>query len=124
MDLLLRERPSIGLAREGIVMLRSGFVLAVAWLAAAPASASGSCDDMVAGLDAFLKAHPSATGALPQTTAAQLMHQPTRDSVAKAKMASREHIVGLLAKAKAQQAAGDARGCQATLAEVRWMLQP
>ena len=65
----------------------------------------------------------AAIGALPQTTAAQLMHQPTRESVAKAKMASREHIVSLLAKAKKQQAAGNERGCRATLDEVRWMLQ-
>ena len=106
-------------------MNRSGLALGLALLAATPASAAmNSCDDMVGGLDAFLKAHPTATGVLPQTTAAQLMHQPTRDFVAKAEKESRQHVVGLLAKAKAQQAAGDERGCRATLAEVKWMLQP
>jgi hypothetical protein len=107
-------------------MNRCGLALGLALLATAPASAatSGSCDDMVGNLDAFLKTHPEVTGVLPQTTAAQLMHQPTRDSVAKAEKKSRQHVVGLLAKAKAQQAAGDEPGCRATLAEVRWMLQP
>jgi hypothetical protein len=107
-------------------MLRKGLSVLVVTLAASAAQAApnASCDEMVARLDAFLKAHPGATGVLPQTVDAQLMHQPTRQSVERAKQESREHVVGLLAKAKAQQSAGEAQKCRATLAEVEWMLQP
>jgi hypothetical protein len=106
-------------------MLRRGFIVLVVALAAGAAQAApnASCDEMVAQLDAFLKAHPGATGVLPQTVGAQLMHQPTRESIARAKQESREHVVDLLAKAKAQQSAGQAQQCRATLAEVEWMLQ-
>ncbi|HXT08402.1 MAG TPA: hypothetical protein VN715_15890 [Roseiarcus sp.] len=90
----------------------------------AQAAPAGSCDDMVARFDAYLKAHPNATGALPQSVGAQLMHQPTRESIDKAKKQGRAHLEALLAKAKAEQQAKDESGCQATLAEVKWMLQP
>ncbi len=83
-----------------------------------------SCADMVSGLQSYLSAHPQASGTRRQTKDAQLMHQPTRDSVAKAKQDSRENLVAMLAKAKAQQSAGDAEGCHATLAGVAWMLKP
>jgi hypothetical protein len=107
-------------------MLQKGFAVLVVALAASAAQAApdASCDETVARLDAFLKAHPGATGVLPQTVGAQLMHQPTRESIARAKQESREHVVDLLAKAKAQQSAGQAQRCRATLAEVEWMLQP
>jgi hypothetical protein len=107
-------------------MLPKGFAVLVVALAASAAQAApnASCDEMVARLDAFLKVHKGVTGALPQTVGAQLMHQPTRQSVAQAKQESREHVVALLARAKAQQSAGEAQKCRATLAEVEWMLQP
>lgn len=107
-------------------MAHKGFAMLVVALTAGAAQAApdASCDDTVARLDAFLKAHPGATGALPQTVGAQLTHQPTRQSLAEAEQASREHVVGLLAKAKAQQSAGEEQACRATLAEVQWMLQP
>ena len=91
---------------------------------AAQGAPAGSCDDMVARFDAYLKAHPNATGGLPQSVGAQLMHQPTRDSLDKAKKQGRAHLQALLAKARAEQQAKDESGCQATLAEVQWMLQP
>jgi len=107
-------------------MLKTGLAMLVMALAASAAQAApkGSCDEMVAHLDAYLKVHPNATGELRQSVDAQLMHQPTRESVEKAKMQSRDHLVELLAKAKAEQGAGKERECRATLAEVKWMLHP
>ena len=79
---------------------------------------------MVAGLERYLAAHPGQAGTRPQTRAAQLMHQPTAESVAKAKMESRDNLTALLAKAKAEHAAGDEQGCRKTLGDVEWMLKP
>lgn len=90
----------------------------------ARAAPPGSCDDMVARFDAYLKTHPNATGALPQTVGAQLMHQPTTAAIAAAKKKGRAHLEDLLDKAKAEQKAHDESACQATLSEVRWMLKP
>jgi len=109
-------------------MLRTGLAMLVAAFAAGAGAAEAApdvnCDEMVARLDAYLKAHPNATGALRQTTGAQLMHQPTRQSVDEAKKQARENLVALLAKAKAAQSAGDEKGCLASLAEAQWMLLP
>ena len=79
-------------------MLKTGLAMLVMALAASAAQAApkGSCDEMVAHLDAYLKVHPNATGELRQSVDAQLMHQPTRESVEKAKMQSRDHLVELL----------------------------
>jgi hypothetical protein len=99
-------------------------IVGAALAGGARAAPPGSCDDMVASFDAYLKAHPNATGALPQTVGAQLMHQPTAASLAAAKKQGRAHLEALLAKAKAEQKAHDEGACRATLGEVRWMLKP
>jgi hypothetical protein len=108
-------------------MVRYGLFLLIVVLAGANAVAAPapmSCDAMVAGLQSFLQAHPQISGTRRQTKTAQLNHQPTRDSVAKAEQESRENLVAMLAKARAQQGAGDMKGCLATLAEIEWMLKP
>ena len=94
------------------------------WAVAPAAAAPVSCEVMVSDLGAWLDAHPQVAGTARQTVAAQLQHQPTRDSVAQAKSMSREHLVELLGKAKAQQQAGDMRGCETTLKDVERMLRP
>jgi hypothetical protein len=99
-------------------------VLGVAFGAHSALAAPSSCADRVSGLQSYLNAHPDASGTARQTKDAQLMHQPTRESVAKAKQESRENLVAMLAKAKAEQGAGDDKGCRATLAGVAWMLKP
>ncbi len=74
-------------------MLKSLLVAFVALAAsAAQAAPSASCGEMVSHLDAYLKAHPNATGDLRQSVGAQLMHQPTRESIEKAKMELRATI--------------------------------
>jgi hypothetical protein len=99
-------------------------VVGAALVVGARAAPAGSCDDMVAKFDAYLKTHPDATGTLRQTKSAQLTYQPSRDSVEKAIKEGRQHLYDLLAKAKEQQKVHDESGCQATLAEVKWMLEP
>ena len=103
-------------------MLRLALLAALAFALPAPALAA-SCADMVAGAEAYLAAHPDKAGTRPQTVDAQLQHQPTPKSVAKAKMSSREHLADSLARAKAMQAAGDEAGCQKSFSEVAWMLR-
>jgi hypothetical protein len=93
-------------------------------VSSAVAAPSASCGDMVADLQSYLDKHPDTSGTRRQTKDAQLMHQPTRDSVAKAKKESRDNLVALLGKAKAEQSAGEAAACRATLAEVHRMLTP
>jgi hypothetical protein len=98
-------------------------VLIAAFALPAPAFAA-SCADMVSHAESFLAAHPDKAGTRPQTIGAQLEHQPTRDSVAKAKMDSRDHLAASLERAKAMQAAGDEAGCRKSFDAVAWMLKP
>ncbi len=109
-------------------MVRHGVILVGVMLTGASAAVAApphkSCAEMVSGLDSFLRAHPQVTGTERQTKDAQLNHQPTRESVAKAEEKSRADLVAMLAKAKLQQGAGDIEGCRATLAEIEWMLAP
>jgi len=107
-----------------VVLVASVLVASVLVASAAAAAPSGSCDDDVAKFDAYLKTHPNATGTLPQSTSAQLTYQPSREEVEKAIKEGRQRLYDLLAKAKAQQKAGEEEGCRATLKEVMWMVQP
>ena len=97
--------------------------LLVALALPAPAFAA-NCADMVSKAEAYLAAHPDKAGTRPQTVDAQLQHQPTRDSVAKARMDSRDHLAASLSNAKAMQAAGDEAGCRKAFDAVAWMLKP
>ena len=90
----------------------------------AQAASGATCGRMIDDLQSYLDAHPEISGTRKQTKDAQLMHQPTRESVAKAKMQSRDNLVALLAKAKSQQNEGDDVGCRSTLADVERMLKP
>ena len=103
-------------------MFKLSLVLLAALLPPLPALAA-SCDQMVSGLETYIAEHPAQAGTRPQTKDAQLQHQPTRESVAKAKMESHDNLVALLAKAKAEQAAGDGEGCRKTLGYIKWMLK-
>ena len=99
------------------------FALVAAFALPVPAYAA-SCADMVRQAEAYLAAHPEKAGTAPQTVDAQLQHQPTSRSVAKAKMNSRDHLAASLANAKAMQTVGDEAGCRASFATVAWMLKP
>ena len=96
----------------------------LALLAAPAAAAPPACLTMIADVRAWLDAHPHVSGTRMQTKEAQLQHQPTAASVAKAKMESRDHIVELLGDAEARQRSGDMAGCEATLQDIERMLKP
>ncbi len=101
------------------------FRLALIAALALPSPAfAASCAAMVSQAEVWLASHPDKVGTGPQTIAAQLNHQPTRDSVAKARMQSRDHLAASLDRAKAMQAAGDEAGCRKSFAAVAWMLKP
>jgi hypothetical protein len=105
----------------------SSRLIAAACLAfvAAPAAADPArCNAMVAEVRSWLDAHPHISGTRRQTVDAQLQHQPTAASIAKAKMESRDHIVELLGDAEMLQRSGDMAGCEAKLADVERMLAP
>jgi hypothetical protein len=105
----------------------SRFLIALALALTAQAAAAAppaSCAHSIERAEAYLAAHPEASGTRRQTVDAQLMHQPTQAAVAKAKQESREGLAGLLTKARSQQRAGDLAGCEATLADVMRMLAP
>ena len=91
---------------------------------AQPALAAPSCATMIAEVRAWLDAHPHVSGTRAQTVEAQLQHQPTAASVAKAKMESRDHIVEQLGEAERQRRSGDGAGCEATLGDIARMLRP
>ena len=99
-------------------------LLLIAALALPAPALAASCADMVSQAESYLAAHPDKAGTRPQTVDAQLQHQPTRESVAKAKMDSRDHLAAALANAKAMQTAGDEAGCRKSFAAVAWMLKP
>jgi hypothetical protein len=98
-------------------------LMGLAILLSPVAASAATCPQMVAGLQSYLAQHPAQAGTRPQTHAAQLNHQPTRASLAKAKAESHDNLVALLAKAQAEQAAGDAQACRKTLGYVEWMLK-
>ena len=99
-------------------------LLVLAALALPAPAFAASCADMVSQAEAYLAAHPDKAGTRPQTVDAQLQHQPTRESVAKAKMDSRDHLAASLSNARAMQAAGDEAGCRKSFSAVAWMLRP
>ena len=106
-------------------MSRQLLAFACLALSVVPAAAAPPrCDAMVADVRAWLDTHPHVSGTRPQTVAAQLQHQPTAETVAKAKMESRDHIVELLGEAQMQERMGDMPGCETTLADVERMLKP
>src|SRR4051812_13257105 len=104
-------------------MSRLLFALVLVLSAAPAAAAPASCAHSIARAQAYLATHPQASGTRRQTVDAQLMHQPTQASVAKARQDSRMGLMDLLTQARSQQRAGDEAGCRATLADVMRMLE-
>ncbi len=66
----------------------------------------------------------SFVGTAPQSIAAQLEHQPTRQSVENAKRNARAHIMIVLARAEAFDASGRPNECRDALLRARLLLNP
>jgi hypothetical protein len=63
-------------------------------------------------------------GTAPQSIDAQLEHQPTRDSVERAKRQSQTLVVMVLAQAEAFDSEGKSRECADAIAKARRLLSP
>jgi hypothetical protein len=63
-------------------------------------------------------------GTAPQSIDAQLEHQPTRDSVERAKRQSQSRIITVLAQAETFDSEGKQRECTNAIARARQLLNP
>jgi uncharacterized iron-regulated membrane protein len=83
---------------------------------------SGPCTAQIAQLEQQISAMPPGpqTGpTAPQTLGAQLHFQPTPEDVAHAQRVANKDGDAAVARAKAADAAGDAAGCKAALAQAK-----
>jgi hypothetical protein len=67
---------------------------------------------------------PAVVGTAPQSVDAQLRHQPTPDSVERAKKGARSAIAASLAEAEKLDAEGNQSACEETLAKARLLAGP
>ena len=80
-----------------------------------------TCSDQIAQLEALVdQGNPVAT--VPQSTDAQLHHQPTRDSVRRAEENAKLRFASILARAKTLNAAGKVTECIQSVAEAKRLL--
>ena len=102
--------------------------LAIVVLAGSARAHAASCAAEIAQLRQSLHetAHTGAAvvGSAPQSIDAQLEHQPTPASVARAKKNANEQILALLAQAEAFDAQGHGRACRRTLRRANLLLNP
>jgi hypothetical protein len=110
--------------------LRTGAisVIAIAMAMHGAAANAGACAGEV---EAFQKALPrdkngelAFVAAAPQSIAAQLEHQPTRESVERAKRLSRSLVAAVLAQAQALDSQGRPRECRDALAKAKVLIDP
>jgi hypothetical protein len=92
-----------------------------------PASA-GPCGEKVAAFRQTLpqnqKGAPLAVGSAPQSVDAQLGHQPTPESIERARQSAQSEVAAVLAQADAFDAAGRQRKCQDALAKAKLLVNP
>jgi hypothetical protein len=102
-------------------------VAVTATAGAAPAWA-GPCAAEIAGIKQTLsrreRRQPDGFGAAPQSIAAQLEHQPTPASVARARKSARAAILDEVAKAESSDARGEQSACRDHIGRARLMLDP
>jgi hypothetical protein len=96
-------------------------------LSVLPASA-GPCGEKVAAFRQTLplnqKGAPVVVGSAPQSIDAQLEHQPTPESVARAEQSAQSEIAAVLAQADAFDAAGKQKQCRGALAKAKLLANP
>lgn len=117
-------------AQSSELELGTGIPNAMPFLAqavpAAPAHA-GTCRDEIEQVQQAAQAslsNPGVGPSAPQTLGAQLGHQPTPASIARAEGQARERFESILAHAKALDAAGQQSQCLQAAAEAKDMLAP
>jgi hypothetical protein len=92
-----------------------------------PASA-GPCGEEVAAFRQTLplnqKGAPVVVGSAPQSIDAQLEHQPTPESIARAEQRAQSEVAAVLAQADAFDAAGKQSECRAALTRAKLLVNP
>jgi hypothetical protein len=67
---------------------------------------------------------PTFIASAPQSIAAQLEHQPTKDSVERAKKQAQAQILAVLAQAEALDSEGNSGECRASISKAKLLLNP
>jgi hypothetical protein len=117
------KRSTLNLGGAAIVMIAS-----IASTAATASASAGLCGEEIAKLRQSLPRGEDGAlafvGSGTQTIDAQLGHQPTVESVERAKKLARARILAMLAQAEALDLKGDQRGCGETIATMKLLLAP
>ncbi len=85
---------------------------------------SGQIAEFRGSLPHDANGRPTFVGSAPQSIAAQLEHQPTRESVERAKKQSQAQLFTVLAQAEALDLEGKRRECLGAFAKAKLMLNP
>ena len=103
-------------------------VIAAASILSIAAADAGACAQDIAQLQQILRqqeiSRPDGFGTAPQSIDAQLEHQPTPQSVERAKKSAQASISAALNHAETLDAEGKATECQSAVATARLMLNP
>lgn len=104
------------------------FVFAIISLAPALPASAGPCGEEVAAFRQTLplnqKGAPAAVGTAPQTVGAQLGHQPTPETVERARQDAQSEVATVLAQAETLDAAGKQDECRDALARAKLLVNP
>ena len=105
----------------------SGIVMIALIVGVAHANA-GSCAVEIASFRSSLPQDKNGEAAFvaraPQSIAAQLEHQPTRESVERAKKQAQAHLVTVLTRAEELDSQGSQTECWQMLAQAKLLLRP
>jgi hypothetical protein len=104
----------------GIITLTSTLCVAIA--SAGPCT--GEIADFRSSLSRDENGEPTFIGTAPQSIAAQLEHQPTRESVERAKKQAQTQILMVVTQAEALDSEGKKSECRNALAKAKLLLNP
>jgi hypothetical protein len=103
----------------------AAFIFAtVSLVAVAPANAGPCAEDIAAFRRSLPQDQNGAFGTAPQSVSAQLRHQPTPETVARAKQSAQAEVTAVLARAEAFDSAGKQGECQDEFAKAKLLLNP
>jgi hypothetical protein len=106
----------------------AALIFAVIAVFSAERASAGPCGEEVAVFRASLPQNPTEAagdvGSAPQSVGAQLRHQPTPASIARAERSALSKVVRMLSRADAFDAAGDQRACRHALSKARLLVNP
>jgi hypothetical protein len=104
----------------GIIAIASTLRIATA----SAGSCAGDITDFRSSLSLDKNGEPTFVGTAPQSIGAQLEHQPTRDSVERAKKQARAQILTVVMEAEAFDSQGKQTECRQALAKAKLLLNP